>query len=186
MPNKTLPSPEVLGQLLRYDPETGKLFWRERGIEWFKDGRQTASHSASRWNARFADKEALTANSGNGYLVGVIFGRALSAHRAAWALMYGEWPQAFVDHRDGNGCNNKASNLRAAVCAENNRNRRSAPKNTSGVYGVYRHKTSGLWCGQVKVNGRVAWQKYFKDLGEARTAIVMARDVLHGEFAAPS
>jgi len=30
MAAKALPSPEVLRQLLRYEPDTGKLFWRER------------------------------------------------------------------------------------------------------------------------------------------------------------
>ena len=33
---KALPSPEVLRQLLRYEPETGKLFWKERSALFFK------------------------------------------------------------------------------------------------------------------------------------------------------
>lgn len=33
MSTKPIPSPELLRKLLRYDHETGKLFWRERPVE---------------------------------------------------------------------------------------------------------------------------------------------------------
>lgn len=38
MAAKALPAQDVLLQLLSYDPETGKLFWKERGryLEWEK------------------------------------------------------------------------------------------------------------------------------------------------------
>ena len=37
MAAKVLPPQDVLRQLLEYDPETGRLTWKERGIEWFRD-----------------------------------------------------------------------------------------------------------------------------------------------------
>src|SRR5690625_5199426 len=53
MADKILPTPEQLRELLRYEPETGKLYWKARPAELFKDKR---SHGA--WNARYAGKEA--------------------------------------------------------------------------------------------------------------------------------
>ena len=35
MAPKALPSPEVLRQLLCYEPDTGKLFWKERSRDMF-------------------------------------------------------------------------------------------------------------------------------------------------------
>ena len=61
MANKPIPSPEALRQLLSYDPKTGKLFWKERGPEWFRDTEgRTAQHACKNWNARYAGEEAFT------------------------------------------------------------------------------------------------------------------------------
>jgi len=69
MANHQLPSPDILRQLLSYDPETGKLMWLKRPADMFPSGRIAAS-----WNARLAGKEAFTATTG-GYFVGGIFGK---------------------------------------------------------------------------------------------------------------
>jgi len=77
---KPIPTPEMLRKLLRYDPETGKLFWRERPVEMFADtGRGGSKGSAARWNGRFSGKEAFTAISGSGYLTGGIFSKIFQA-----------------------------------------------------------------------------------------------------------
>ena len=53
MANKPLPTPEVLRQLLTYDPETGKLFWAQRGAEWFTDGTYHTA-GAAKYHGEFA------------------------------------------------------------------------------------------------------------------------------------
>jgi hypothetical protein len=70
---KALPSPEVLRQLLRYEPETGKLFWLPRSEHWFRatSGR-SAIHACANWNARYAEREAFTSVDQNGYRVGTV------------------------------------------------------------------------------------------------------------------
>ena len=68
MNTKSLPSPEMLNKLLRYDAETGKLFWKERHPSFFEG----CEIKSKRWNNRFSGKEALTAIETYGYKHGHI------------------------------------------------------------------------------------------------------------------
>lgn len=117
MASKPLPSPEVLRQLLRYEPDTGKLFWLHRAADLFP-----SKSAAKSWNARFAGAEALATDNGQGYLAGRINGRPLKAHRVVWAISYGEWPIGEIDHINGNPGDNRIANLRAVGRTENTRN----------------------------------------------------------------
>lgn len=148
MAKRQLPSPEVLRQLLRYEPETGKLFWKERGQEWFPAGTKPSS-----WNKRLAGKEAAWA-SDQGYKRITVCHVAVGAHRAAWAIHYGEWPAQPIDHIDGDRANNRISNLRVVPVAENNRNCARRKDNRSGIAGVYYSNTFNRWKAEVRLNGR--------------------------------
>lgn len=59
---KPLPSQEVLRQLLRYEPETGKLFWKARAPDMFPEGkgRYTAARSCQIWNTKYSATEAFS------------------------------------------------------------------------------------------------------------------------------
>lgn len=59
-----------------------------------------------------------------------------------------------VDHIDGNGLNNRRSNLRCCSHAENMRNRRMHKNNTSGYTGVVLLKKTGRWMALIKLNGK--------------------------------
>lgn len=183
MATKALPSPEVLRQLLRYEPETGKLFWLPRQVEMF-----TASSSASAkyhcdgWNKRFAGKEAFTADDGLGYRQGAIFGRLFRAHRVIMALQNGEWPKNSVDHVDGDTANNRAKNLRLATAGENAQNRRIRSDNRSGFKGVHRSWTGKAWYSQIKVGGKVYNLGTFRCPTGAAIAYARASKKLHGSF----
>lgn len=139
MATKPLPSQEALRQLLDYDPETGALTWRERGVEWFKDGkRQKARDFAARWNSAYAGKPALNAR-GSGYLCGTLLGRRASAHRVIWKLVTGSDADV-IDHMNGDGTDNRLMNLRNVSHTLNMRNTKARPNNTSGIVGVERHR----------------------------------------------
>jgi hypothetical protein len=143
MAKRHLPCPTVLRLLLRYEPETGKLFWRHRSRVWFRtDGDQ------QRWNTRFANSEAMNHDAGR-YLVGTIMGHAVLAHRVIWALVHGEWP-AVIDHIDGDKHNNRIENLRSVTTTENNRNRPKDVRNTSGHTGVRWCRVAGRWVMQIR------------------------------------
>jgi hypothetical protein len=59
MAKRVLPDQETLLKLLRYEPETGKLFWRPRTPDMFPEGEKSAKHNCNVWNSNNAGKPAL-------------------------------------------------------------------------------------------------------------------------------
>jgi len=86
------------------------------------------------------------------------------AHRIAWVLYYGEWPAGKLDHIDGNGLNNKITNLRMVTSAENSKNCKMNSKNKSGVNGVCWERRQGQWKAQICVNHKVIFLGHFRTL----------------------
>lgn len=178
MTNRILPTPDRLRELLTYDPETGKLFWKERPSVDFKNSRLCNS-----WNARFSGKEAFTADNGKGYLCSFIFKMPMKAHRVAWAIHHGEWPDGHIDHISGMKGDNRISNLRIATIAENQWNTALKSANTSGLKGVSWSVRQGKWRARIGVNGVMVWLGYFESKEDAHAAYGAAAKKYHGEFA---
>lgn len=168
------PSPETLRKLLRYETDTGKLYWRERGPEWFKDGAHSADHIAASWNARYADREAFTTLNRGGYRVGLVFKKTYSAHRVMWAMHHGEWPVDQIDHINGDPADNRIDNLRNVSNAENSRNQKLRSNNKSGVNGVSWFKRRGKWLAQIRVRGKILHIGCFDCIGAAAAARKLA------------
>lgn len=182
MAKKPLPTPETLRQLLRYEPETGKLFWRERTPDLFEDRDHSALHSCAAWNAKWAGKEAFTSLNSWGHKRGRIFGISVKAHRVAWAIFYGEWPDGEIDHVNGDPGDNRIDNLRIVSSQQNKWNRGSRPGSLSRFVGVSR-SASGKWFGQINVNGKFHYLGTFETEEEAARARDAAALQHHGRFA---
>lgn len=159
------PTGAVLRQLLRYDPSTGRLYWRER------DERFCPSNMIDLWNKRWAGQEALTAACKKGYRRGRILTQQYLAHRVVWAMHYDEWP-AQIDHFNRNPSDNRISNLRAVVQSENMHNRSKQKNNTTGVTGVQRlgPASKAKFGAKIKINGSTLWLGSFATLEEAAAA----------------
>jgi hypothetical protein len=155
--------------LLNYDPETGVLTWRLR------EGSKT-------FNARFANKpagcRALSTTSGWYLQVGVL-GKLYLAHRLAWLIVHGSWPKADLDHKDGDGTNNRLSNLREATRFENNQNRAISSRNTSGLPGATFCKHAKRWKAQISFQGQNKTLGYFDTAEDAGAAYRQAKARLH-------
>ena len=162
-------TPELLRKILRYNPETGKLFWLKRTADMFESGKLSAQHRCNVWNGNYAGKEAFSIN-GKGYIDGKIFNISFNAHRVAWALFYGEWPKEQIDHIDGNRTNNKISNLRAVSQAENSKNVKLTEANTSGTVGVYWYKRKNKWCAEIVCDYKKIRLGYFDEIQDAIAA----------------
>lgn len=173
MAAKALPSPEVLRQLLRYEPDTGKLFWKERGPEWFSNGGAGREAAARRWNSRLAGREAFTA-SVSGYRSGCLFDQCQFAHRVVWAIMTNAWPVE-IDHINGNRQDNRWINLREASHASNQKNYPTPKSNTSGVMGVYWAKDVNKWRATIRANGKKVCLGSYDGFDDAVAAQMAAR-----------
>ena len=173
---KELPSPELLRKLLRYEPDTGKLFWMPRSGEFFDPkGKRSSEGCAANWNARYAHKEAFTALDGWGYFMGRIFNKPYKAHRVAWCILHGSWPKNQIDHKNGIRTDNRICNLRDVNQSENSRNSKKRSDNTSGAAGVCFDKARGQWTVRIcnKQYGR------FDDLSDA-TRLRRSIEMKHG------
>jgi hypothetical protein len=138
-------TPDELRVLLSYNPEDGKLYWKERPASMFRDdGAASAQTRCAIWNARFAGMPAFTADKGDGRRAGNIFGRTYLAHRVAWAVFYGAWPLGEIDHINGNTADNRIDNLRDVSRTVNSRNMPRRADNKSGATGVCRHQSKWM------------------------------------------
>jgi|688.fasta_scaffold311317_2 hypothetical protein len=161
-----------LRKLLRYEPETGFLYWLPRPVSMF-----TCKCSQHRWNMRFAGQQALTAKMEAGYLKGTILNRQILAHRAVWAFVNGEWPQHQIDHIDGNRENNRIENLRDVPEVLNHRNIARKRKTTAPYNGVTQDKRTGRWVARIHYDGLSRHVGVFDTLYEA----IRARRVAEAE-----
>lgn len=140
---KPLPSQEILLQLLRYEPETGKLFWRARPISDFPNERIFKS-----WNTKYADEEAFTAITGDGYKIGSIENVRFYAHRVIFKMVHGTEPPQ-IDHINGQRPDNREINLREATDFINRHNAARSKNNTSGCTGVCWNRRERRWVASI-------------------------------------
>lgn len=165
---------DELRTLLRLDVETGKLFWLPRPHETFSNIKRAAS-----WNAKYANKEAFTADKGNGYKVGRIHKKSYLAHRVVWALHHGVWPEHEIDHINGTRDDNHPVNLRDVSGAENHKNVGQRINHASGVTGVYWHRQISKWIANITVDGKTRYLGAFASKDDAAQAYEEAKTA-HG------
>lgn len=89
----------------------------------------------------------------------------------------------FVDHINGNGLDNRRSNLRLCTVAENNRNIKGNHRNTTGYKGVTWHKRDHVFIAQIRVNGKLFQVGRFSNALEAAKAYDKVAKEYHGDFA---
>lgn len=156
----------LMSKALRYDPETGKLFWLERGATLC-----ASVAERKRWNSRYAGREAFTPNA-HGYLNGFVLGRMYLAHRVAWAMHNKTSAFGILDHIDGDRTNNRISNLREVTPRENAQNAKAKPSNKSGVIGV--SACRGRWRATIMQDGKQVSLGVFGTVDEAAAVRVIA------------
>lgn len=157
---KTIIDPSSLCKLLRYEPDTGKLFWLPRPEHMFSRRR-----TFLQFNTCFANVEAFTAIDGRGYRSGRIWDKTYHGHRVVWAVCFGEWPDV-IDHINGVRSDNRICNLRNVTKAENAR-RKAITQNTPGVSFCNRRN---LWKARITYDYKGKHLGYFKTREEAVAA----------------
>jgi len=174
-----LPPIELLRQVFKYNPETGKFYWKILGPEMFMSLTVNPRRRADEWNSKNGGKEAFLCVNTSGYLKRNFWGINIPAHRAAWAIFYGEWPNSIIDHINGDRKDNRISNLRKATHTENSRNAKGRSNNTSGVTGVSWNKLAGKWSVNIGGGGKKIHLGHFVKFQDA-VQVRMDAEVTYG------
>ncbi|VTP12681.1 AP2 domain protein [Phytobacter ursingii] len=152
---------EYLKEALEYTPESGLLRWKERPKNHF-----TTENSWRATNAAYAGKLAGSRDYDGYFRIGIA-GRLYRAHRVAWALHYGKWPEHEIDHISGDRADNRIKNLRSVTSDINSKNVRIYSTNKTGASGVGWYKSRNKWRAKINVSGKVKHIGYFDDFNEA-------------------
>lgn len=156
------PTHQQVVEALHYDKESGEFRWAisARGI-------------AAGKVAGFVNAE--------GYRVIKIGRQAHMAHRLAWFLSNGVWPEAEIDHINGVKTDNRLCNLREATRSINSQNKRAAQANNKscGLLGVTWNKQHRKWQSKIMVNKTLHHVGLFDDANVAHSAYLAKKRELH-------
>lgn len=169
---KPLPPKEYLNRLLRYEENTGRLFWLARA-----DG--TTSRN---FNSMYAGKEAFTSTDSRGYRHGHLDGLNYQAHRIIFKMVYGFDPD-IVDHINGNPSDNRSSNLRNSTASQNSANSQKSIRSTSPYRGVSWISRDRVWRAAISSNMKKIHLGDYRDPIEAAKAYDAGARLHHGSFA---
>jgi hypothetical protein len=88
-----------------------------------------------------------------------------------------------VDHINGNGLDNRRSNLRVCTHSQNQKNQRRYATNRSGFKGVHFSRERKKWRAMIDVDCKKIHLGYFEDIYHAANAYDIAARTHHKEFA---
>lgn len=149
------PIPEDVASVVAYNPYTGEMYYRTTG-------RRAASVTTNRR-----------------YLKVRLHGKEYLQHRVAWYLWTGEDPgELQVDHKNLDGTDNRATNLRLANCSQNQQNIRAHTRSTTGIKGIFPVRGGSLYRAEVCIDGR-RLQKHSKSVDTLICWILQERSKHH-------
>lgn len=138
---------DELRDLFHYDSETGLITWRRKQGQVDRTGQEAGWIHAK------------------GYRHLHIYGETYKAHRVAWALHYGEWPEGEIDHINHIRDDNRIANLRIVTRTQQMQNLSyHSTANTTGVRGIIEYPTGF----RVEMQrGGVRYRKMFPTMEQA-------------------
>ena len=170
---RELPPFEEVDRLLRYEPETGKIYWKIQPRTGKRIKGTEAGYLCKRKHTTYRGVRLNQID----YLV----------HRIAWLLYYKEDPGGkCIDHKNRNGSDNRICNLRVATSAQNQYNTGKRKSNTSGYKGVQTSKSRSHYTkpymAKIKIDGKDFHLGTFRTAEEASEVYQRFCKEYHGEF----
>ena len=170
--SRPMPPFEEIDKFLRYDPDTGKIYWKNKPCRNVIAGAEagTIEKDHRTFYRRIAVNKARH-----------------QAHRIAWLLYYKKDPgEKHIDHKNHNGLDNRICNLRIATNTQNQYNRGISKTNTTGYKGVFKNKTHSHrnkpYFATARINGNPFYLGSFRTAEEASEAYQRFCKEHHGEF----
>lgn len=161
-----IPKSSYLHECFTYNKCTGIVRWKNRPIHHFK-----SSHAMNAWNARYAGKisgKISESKKNKTYSHVSINKKRYYLHRVIYAMVTGSIdPNMEIDHINGNGIDNRWSNLRLVHQRINARNHKIPSHNTSGICGVRFEEDRGLWLARITINKKMINLGRFSDVSDA-------------------
>lgn len=106
-------------------------------------------------------------------------GKSIAMHRQ---ILNCSGRLSLVDHKNGNGLDNRKNNLRICDHQKNAFNTEKTIKNKSGFKGIYLCQRLKSWCVQMRINKKVKHLGTFKSLEDAITLYKNKSLEIHGDF----
>lgn len=155
---QTIEFEQNLKSLFRYDPDTGFIFYKRP----IKGRKRPLNEPAGSVGVQ-------------GYLQVCSQGRQLKAHRLAWFLHYGVWPEGQIDHINKDKADNRIENLRQGSSV--NQHNRVTKVAQSGLVGAHKsNKPTRPFCSSIKIEGAKKFLGYFKTAEEAHQAYMKHKE----------
>lgn len=154
---------DFVNSQLQYDPETGLIVWRCASGNGHRKAGDKAGYVCKTW----------------GYVMIGFGGKNYRAHRLAWLLMTGKWPNEEIDHINRVKSDNRWENLRLASHLENMWNLPVMRHNTSGIRGVHWNQERNVWQAYIFVNEKHIYLGAFDSKNEAAKARRFAELTYH-------
>jgi hypothetical protein len=117
-----------------------------------------------------------------GHICISIIGKRYLAHRLAWLYEFGEFPELYIDHKNGIPDDNRLENLRLATSSENICNSKIKVSSSTGFKGVSYNKNSNKYVARCWLKGKLFSLGSFDSAEKAHEAYVNKASVVHGEF----
>lgn len=152
---------ERLNQLFSYDPNTGE-FTRKISVQGFRCEAGMVAGSIDK----------------HGYININVDGVKYKAHRLAWLMMHGVWPNGEIDHDNRVRSDNRIKNLKDVTSEQNKWNTKLHNHNTSGEKGVSWDNQRKQWRASITVRNKFKHLGFFDDVTKAKEA----RSVAESEF----
>ena len=158
---------DSLRKLFEYDQSTGLFTWKDfprKGV---------------RANGKAGYKNP------DGYIQIGINGFVYMAHRLAWLISFGSWPEMMIDHINGNREDNRICNLRDVDLVTNSQNRRlDSAWGKSKILGAQWNEKKNCWQSAIKPrNCKRVFLGLFDTPEAAHDAYVLAKHEMHSSEA---
>lgn len=143
----------TLARDIAYDPESGIFRWTTR-----------------RGHMRAPDGAVAGTRRSDGYIVIRYLGVHLQAHRLAWRMVHGQFPDGIVDHVNRVRDDNRIGNLRIISNRDNILNSNRFDAKAAEEIGATLHKQTGKWQASICLQGRKTYLGLFSEQSEACAA----------------